>query len=106
MSTSHSSPATHAGPWMADQPARGTAGTSGHERIVWRSEEELAMERAIKRSRIASIDFLNITIEISRQPRRNVRAEQRIERAARRAQLARQIARDREAVLTRYQMHS
>src|SRR4051812_37654426 len=101
MSTSHSRPATHAGSWMRDQPAHGNAGTNGHERIGECSQEELAMERAMKCSQIVCIDFLNITIEIRRQPRRNPRVEARIERAARRAQLARAVERAHDAALLR-----
>ena len=63
------------------------------------------MERAIKRSRIANFDFLNITIEISRQPRQTQRAAERVERAARRAELRQAVARDRDAALTRWHLH-
>jgi hypothetical protein len=73
--------------------------------MVWRAEEELAMEQVIKGSRITRLAVWKITIEIRRQPRGALCNAQWVERVARRAQLARQVAEEREAVLTRFTLH-
>ncbi len=104
MSTSQNRPATHAGPWN-DLTARETVSTPVQGRIAWRPEEELAMERAVKRSRIACIDFLNITVEIRRQPRSDRARMGRIGRAAQRARRREEIARDQTLTHARWMLH-
>ena len=99
--TSQSRPATHAGPLM-DQIARESASLTGHERIVWRPEEELAMERALKRHRIATISIFNLTVEIRLQARKPARPDRRLVRAAERTRLTAAVTRDRDLAHARW----
>ncbi len=59
---------------------------------------------ALGRSRIACIDILSITVEIHLQPRRVAREDARLVRAAERARLNREIAREQASVRARLLM--
>lgn len=58
--------------------------------------------QVLRRSRIACIDILNITVEIRRQPRATGRRAGRSGLAAQRARLNREIAREQTRVHARW----
>ena len=99
MNIAHNHPATHAGSWM-DQKARVDASMSVQGRPVWRSGEEILMERAIKRPRIVTIQLSIINIQISLRPRRDRDQEHKLERLVERSQMARTLRRERDIAFT------
>lgn len=100
MRTSLGRPATHAGLWI-DQTIRGSVTLSGSGRIVWRPEEEIAMEQAMKRSRIMTIRLLRLDVEIRLHPRLAAGRESKLSRIVAYLALTRTLAREHEAAHTR-----
>ncbi len=60
------------------------------------------MERAVKRSRIIGFDVWNFSIEIRHQVRAAAQQGERLEAAAQRAALRREVDRDRAAARERF----
>jgi hypothetical protein len=103
MHASHSSPATHAGPWI-DQTARIYARTSGEGRSVWAPEEEDAMERSLRRPRVVTLHLAMLNVEISLRSRRHVRRRAELLDLYERERTARSLSGEREVALARWML--
>jgi hypothetical protein len=102
MHASHSSPATHAGPWI-DQTARIYARTSGDGR-AWAPEEEDAMERSLRRPRVVTLHLAMLNVEISLRSRRHVRRRAELLDLYEHERTVRTLAGERETAMARWML--